>query len=192
MALMLGAVVGGRLLHVLYEEPGYYLENPLAVLKIWQGGFVFYGGLFGALATAAFWSRRYTVPMMRWADFFAPVLALGYALGRLGCFFNGCCHGRVCELPWAVAGRHPTQLYATSMELLALFALLAFERRKDRGLGSVFFLWLVLHALNRLVMEHFRDDDRGPTPLGFSLGTWVSLLLLLSGVFGLRRRLVSN
>ncbi|MGE0761670.1 MAG: prolipoprotein diacylglyceryl transferase [Bdellovibrionales bacterium] len=190
--MMIGAVLGGRLMHVLYEQPQYYLDEPLAFFKIWQGGFVFYGGLFGAFGLGYWWSRRYEVAPLRWADFFAPVAALTYALGRLGCFFNGCCYGRYCELPWAIHERHPTQLYATIFELGTLMVLLWLERKPKRPLGLVFFTWLVLHGTGRLIMEYFRADDRGPMPLGLSISIWISLILIGLGLFQLKKVRVSN
>ena len=133
------------------------------------------------------------------------MLALGYGLGRLGCFLNGCCFGKLCELPWAVEFhypglpanlRHPTQLYATAWELGALVVLLLLEKYSDkvqqkvlRTQGALFFTWLALHAVGRLIMEQFRDDYRGAEPLGQSVATWWALaMLLLSLLFFIKRR----
>jgi phosphatidylglycerol:prolipoprotein diacylglycerol transferase len=177
--------IGARLLHVFYEEPEFYREQPWRVLQIWYGGFVFLGGVVGAGLGAyifCLWKRE---AFFLWADLAAPPIALGYALGRIACFFNGCCYGKHCELPWAVfmAGdtRHPTQLYATAWEFLVIGILLLRERQR-RSPGSLFALWLALHAVGRMMMEHFRDDPRGPVVGGFSLGTWMSIGLLICGL----------
>lgn len=192
LMMMIGALLGGRLLHVLWEEPQYYLENPWAFLKIWQGGFVFYGGLFGAFALAAGWCFRNKQNLLIWLDFFAPVMAFAYAFGRIGCFLNGCCYGRICDLPWAIDGKHPTQIYAFALELVNLATLLWWEKRPHRRSGSVFYLWLALHAIGRLVVEAFRADDRGPMPLGFSVSSWISLLLLSFAISRMKNRFVSK
>jgi len=159
------------------------------ILKIWQGGFVFYGGLAGGLFGAYVFLKFKKEPVAMWADFMAPILAFGYSLGRLGCFLNGCCYGRVCSLRWAIeftqpglpSGlRHPTQLYASSWEFFVLLILLAVGRwKKNRREGSLFILWLFLHASGRLAMEFFRDDYRGDNINGFSISSLVSITILL-------------
>ncbi len=192
LAIMIGGLLGSRLLHIVYEEPRYYLENPLSVFKLWRGGFVFYGGLFGAWLTSWLYLRRKSEEFGRWADFFAPVLSLGYALGRIGCFLNGCCYGKFCAYSWAVdfhqtglplGPRHPTQLYATGWEFLVFALLIYIEKRwhasKWDKPGLFFTLWLGLHSLGRLIMEYFREDDRGPFLLGQSPATWVSAGLII-------------
>lgn len=191
LMLMIGATLGGRLFHVLWEEPQYYLDQPLAIFKVWQGGFVFYGGLFGAFAMMAWWARRKNLPFLQWADFFAPVAAFAYAFGRLGCFFNGCCFGRYCTLPWAVEGRHPTQLYATFLELMILAFLLWLEKKPKLAVGQIFYSWILLHGINRIIMELFRDDDRGPMPMGVSVSTWLSLLLIIFAISRVKKANVS-
>lgn len=203
--MMLGAVVGGRLLHVFYESPAYYIRQPTAIFAIWEGGFVFYGGLLGALVIGYRWCTKHDQSAWRWGDFFAPIFALCYALGRIGCFLNGCCFGKTCDLPWAVTfpshaaygievlPRHPTQLYAAIWELAVLTVLLVVEKRRSRA-GSILLLWLFLHSAGRFVMELFRADDRGPQFWGLSLGMILSLVLLTTTLWfwQIRSRRVSN
>lgn len=193
LIVMVSGFIGGRLFHVFYENFDFYLEDPTRVLYFWNGGFVFYGGaLLSGLCVFIY--LRLTEPkfLKRYLDLFAAPLSLTYILGRIACFFAGCCYGRYCELPWAINARHPTQLYAVFWELGTLILLLAIEKTaiKDRvkplkGAGSLFYLWILLHALGRLVMEAFRDDFRGPT-LGLSISSWISVgiaalaILLLS------------
>lgn len=182
---LVGGFVGARLLHVFYEEPAFYQQDAWAILKFWQGGFVFFGGVLGAWLSALVFCVWRAEPFWFWADVAVVPVSFGYALGRLGCFFNGCCYGRRCELPWAVfmqgAHRHPTQLYAAAWETLVLVMLMRIEPRV-RMSGLLFNVWLVLHALGRVGMEYFREDERGPLIQGLSLGTWISLAL---GMFGL-------
>lgn len=182
---------GARLLHVFYEEPAYYWESPLRILQVWNGGFVYLGGwILAALAVAFFcdWKRE---PFWVWADTAALPAALAYGLGRVGCLLNGCCFGRECVLPWAVfmgdAHRHPTQLYATFWELGTVIVLLWVERRAARlnvpvAPGSIWSLWMVFHGMGRLIMEQFRVDPRGPALMSWSISSWLSAAMVVSGV----------
>jgi phosphatidylglycerol:prolipoprotein diacylglycerol transferase len=192
LMIMLGGFVGARLTHILYENLDYYLNNPLDVFKIWQGGFVFFGGFIGAFLATYIFARLKNENFFLWADFFTPVFPVGYALGRLGCFLNGCCFGELCNLPWAVefthpglpgGARHPTQLYASAWELLvslpvALIASrLARTKRPDTH-GLVFISWVLVHSVGRILMEIYRADLRGPMLLGLSLATWMSFIFI--------------
>lgn len=173
--VMISGFVGARLFHVLYEAPEYYSQNPLDILKFWMGGFVFYGGMVTAFITSWFYLSYKKESFGFWADFFAPVMALGYGLGRGACFFAGCCYGKICELPWAVEGRHPTQLYAMIYEV-GVFLFLN-NKKTTKYSGDLFALWIILHSLGRLVLEQLRDDYRGAPIAGLSVSTWVSLIL---------------
>ena len=186
MILMVFGMLGARLFHVFFEEPRYYLADPMRVFELWRGGFVWYGGaLVGAVASVTY-ARYKMLPLGTWLDLFAPVAALGYALGRVACFLTGCCYGSVCTLSSGYKFRHPTQLYAIAWELGSLWILLWLEKRRaagDRWLkpsGRIFAAWLVMHGCGRIVMEAFRADPRGPEPLGLSLATWISMLLIVA------------
>ncbi len=165
LLLMVGGFVGGRLLHVFYEEWPYYAADLKQILFFWNGGFVYYGGFLVAWPLTYFYCRQKKESFLQWADFFAPLLSLSHALGRLGCVLTGCCYGQFCELPWAVGGRHPTALYLMVGELF-IFALLLFlekylEKSKNYVTGHLFFKWIFLHAFLRYVVEFYRDDFRG-------------------------------
>ncbi len=195
LVLMITGFIGSRVFHIVVEEPAYYWARPWLVFDFWRGGFVWYGGaLLGAACAVAFlrWKRE---PVATWLDLFAPVCALGYAVGRMACVLTGCCYGRVTQLPTFLGGeliRHPTQSYAVAGELCTLGLLLWLEQRRNqkklpkalqvlvREPGQLFFVWLTLHAVGRIFMESFRDDPRGPAPLGLSVSTWLSLALLIS------------
>lgn len=187
LMIMIGAFLGARLFHVFYEGYDYYSVFPYDAFRFWDGGFVYYGGWIGGFLLSLLFAKVYKLDFMRWADFFAPVLALGYGLGRIACFLNGCCFGDLCELPWAleftypglpVGHRHPTQLYAMGWELLVtLPLLLAIENRK-KFTGQIFFAWIFLHGVGRLIMETFRADDRGQFILNLSVSSWISLAFI--------------
>jgi phosphatidylglycerol:prolipoprotein diacylglycerol transferase len=192
ITLLVGGVIGARLFHVFYEEPSFYFDHPLAVFEVWNGGFVYLGGVVGAWIAASIFCQIKREPFWFWADIAVIPISFGYAVGRIACFLNGCCYGKYCELPWAVfmqgGYRHPTQLYASFSEFLIVFILIKLEP-KVRLSGSLFGSWMVLHALSRLLMEHFRDDPRGPLTAGLSLGSWMSLALLAGGLYLLAQAL---
>jgi phosphatidylglycerol:prolipoprotein diacylglycerol transferase len=180
------ALAGARILHILYENFSYYRENPLKIFYLWEGGFVFYGGMILALvATFAYLHFIRAPKKSLYFDTFAPVLSFAYGFGRVGCFLAGCCYGKVCAYPWSVGGRHPTQLYALIWEVGTIMLLLGLENiefskrpRFLRRSGDIFILWLALHSLGRLMMESFRDDFRGDQIFGYSVSTVLSLTLL--------------
>jgi phosphatidylglycerol---prolipoprotein diacylglyceryl transferase len=193
LAFMVGSLLGSRIFHVLYERPDLYWQEPVLVFEIWRGGFVYYGGFFGAGLLTGLLLRARKQSFWPWADLFAPVLSFGYAIGRVACFLQGCCYGRHCEMPWAVhfpqgadapAGvpLHPTQLYATGFEFIVLAILLLAEKKLRARTGSLFLIWLPLHGLGRIFMEFYRDDFRGPDFLGLSISTFISLALIAAGL----------
>ncbi|MCF8061208.1 MAG: prolipoprotein diacylglyceryl transferase [Deltaproteobacteria bacterium] len=190
------AIIGSRLFYVLLNL-GYYRQNPLDILKLWQGGLVFSGGLIVALAALAWHMRRRRMPVLATADLFAPGLALGQAIGRIGCFFAGCCYGRPADIPWAVVFTdpqclaplhlplHPTQAYAALGGFL-LFGILLFVMKKRTFPGQVFIWYLILHSTFRLLVERFRGDHRGLIP-GTEMSTTqlLSLVVLIGSVVAL-------
>lgn len=195
--LMISGFIGGRLLHVFYESPQIYIYQPSLIFKFWQGGFVFYGGLLSSWIASFLFLRSRQQSFLDWANFMAPIFALGYSLGRWSCFFSGCCYGRFCELPWSVKfawdqsqiPRHPTQIYASLWEMMVFIFLIFWERRglQKQISPPLFAVWLILHGIGRIVMETFRDDFRGHFIAGFSLSTWLSFLLILTGLLLFRK-----
>jgi phosphatidylglycerol:prolipoprotein diacylglycerol transferase len=160
---------------------------------------VFYGGLIGALAVAFWYMRKTRLPALKTADVFAPAIALGHGIGRLGCFSAGCCWGIECDRPWAVTFTskaanelvgvplnvplHPTQLYEAFAEF-AIFAVLWTRIRKAHAPGQVIGLYLVLYATVRFVVEFYRNHEQGllwGTP--FDASQWISVGLAGLGVW---------
>jgi phosphatidylglycerol:prolipoprotein diacylglycerol transferase len=198
LILMVAGFVGGRLLHVFFEAPFYYKENWLRIFYFWQGGFVFYGGFISAFVCCLLYlyltrkQKGYKkFSALQWADFYAPVAALGYGLGRISCFLAGCCYGKSCDLPWAVTfpwdmqavPRHPVQIYMTIWELILFSLLLLMEKKKTKP-GQIFFIWLLLHSVGRFAAEQFRDDFRGNFIWTLSLSSWISIgLAVCAGIF---------
>ncbi len=196
LAMVLG-FIGARVFYIIYQEPDYYMQNPFEILQFWHGGFVYYGGFLTAMLACFMYLKRKNENLGLWMDAAAPVLALGYGLGRLACFFNGCCYGAVCTLPWAIqfphlhGERHPTQIYAVAFELSVWALLLLLERKvtyKFKTFGMLFYTWIVAHGIGRIVMELFRDDPRGEKIFGFTISTCISLILIAWGTI----RLIQN
>lgn len=196
LIIMVSGFIGARLFHVFYEDFTYYQEDPWRVLYFWNGGFVFYGGAALAAVTSVLFLNFKTKGYFEsYLDLFAPVVSFSYCIGRVACLLTGCCYGKYCLLPWAISGRHPTQAYASLWELGTLLILLGCEKipaqsRRPTFLaksGSIFYLWMILHAVGRLVMEAFRDDFRGPT-FGLSISSWISLAVIALAFYLLMRK----
>ena len=192
LAIMLGGFLGARFLHVIYEAPAHYREDLFNVFRIWQGGFVFYGGVIGAFIGTELVIRRQRLQRGLWQDLFTPLFPLGYAVGRLACLFAGCCYGLPTDLPWAIhfpegveappgLSLHPTQAYAMIWEMALFIAILYLGKNKKPFCsqpGTKFYIWLVGHGFGRLFMEHFRADDRGKYIMGFSISSVISYGLI--------------
>lgn len=195
---MISGLLGSRLFHILWEEPGYYLKNPLLVFDILSGGFVWYGGAIGGFLGIFLMLRRDRPPSLKvWLDLFAPIAAVGYAAGRVACLLTGCCFGSLCHFPtWThshssspIAFHFPTQAFAIVWELMAAFLLFKAENQRwknGRRPGQIFSLWIVMHGAGRILMEIFRADPRGPSLFGFTVSMAVSLILILVGMYGLK------
>lgn len=201
--LIVAAIVGSRLLYIVVEARRY-LENPLDILKIWEGGLVFYGGLLACIGVAWWYTRRQGWSLRGTADLFMPGVALGHSIGRLGCLMAGCCYGRpVSGHPWwAIIFPHsesglaptgiplfPTQLMESVGELL-VFGLLVWVRRHKKFEGQVFLTYLVLYAVLRSILEIFRGDSiRGFVIPGILSTSQMISLLVVTVVIVYYRRL---
>jgi phosphatidylglycerol---prolipoprotein diacylglyceryl transferase len=190
---VLGVVLGGRLGYCLFYKPAYYLEHPLEVFAVWQGGMSFHGGMLGVLVAMVWFARTRRRPWLQVMDFVAPCVPTGLAAGRVGNFINGELWGRAADstLPWAMvfpfagpAPRHPSQIYQLLLEGLALFVLLWWFARGRRARGEVSAVFLIGYGLARFVAEFFREPDAhlGLLGLGLSMGQWLSLPMVVAGL----------
>ncbi|HLI85664.1 MAG TPA: prolipoprotein diacylglyceryl transferase [Bryobacteraceae bacterium] len=193
----LAAMLGAKVMMILVDLP-FYTAHPGEIfsLSTLQAGGVFYGGLIAALGLAAWYLRKSGLPGFPTADVFAPGIALGHGIGRLGCFSAGCCYGLPTHLPWAVrftnptsevppdllnVPLHPTQLYESLAEF-AIFGILLWRIRKPHSAGSIISLYLMLYSTARFIVEFFRVHEQGNLwggPLDTS--QWLSILLFLIG-----------
>ncbi len=192
---VLGVVLGGRLGYVLFYQPAHFLSHPMEIFAVWQGGMAFHGGFLGVLAAMWAFARKTGKNWLAITDFIAPLVPLGLAAGRLGNFINGELWGRPTDVPWAMIfpevdnlPRHPSQLYQFALEGLALFALLWLFSRKPRPTGAVSGLFLLGYGTFRFLAEFTREPDSflGLLSLGLSMGQWLSLPMIVAGIFMLR------
>ena len=190
---VLGVIAGGRVGYMVFYQPAELLAQPLSLFAVWEGGMSFHGGLLGVLVAMVWFARTRQRPWLQVMDFVAPCVPTGLAAGRLGNFINGELWGRVADptLPWGMvfrgAGelpRHPSQLYQLALEGILLFVLLWLYARKPRQTGQVAAAFLVGYGCMRFVAEFFREPDAhlGLLGLGFSMGQWLSLPMIVGGV----------
>ncbi len=199
----LAGLLGAKLL-MLVVDFDYYRRDPREIFSMstLQAGGVFYGGLIAALGAAAWWMRAWRLPALPTADVFAPGVALGHAVGRLGCFAAGCCWGVACRRGWAVtftdpeANRlvgvplgvplHPTQLYEAVAEA-AIFVLLYRRYARPHRPGAILGLYLALYSAARFAIEFFRAHEQAnPWNGPLSTAQWIALALFVAGVRNLR------
>ena len=190
--LIIAALVGAKLMLVVVDFD-YFRSRPGELLSLVRAGGVFYGGLLAAFAVGLWLVRRYRLPVWTTADLVAPGIALGHVVGRLGCLAAGCCYGRPTDVPWAITFTnplaaanvgtpldvplHPTQMYDAGAELVILVGLLLTERKGQTFAGRTFWLYMLLYAVSRFVIEFYRGDERGML-LGMPTSQFASVLIV--------------
>ncbi|MDX2223281.1 MAG: prolipoprotein diacylglyceryl transferase [Rhodospirillaceae bacterium] len=193
---LLGVVLGGRIGYALFYKPMEYLVDPLGILKTWEGGMSFHGGLLGVILAIMLYARRAKVDQWYLADGVGCAVPIGLGLGRLANFVNGELWGRVApDVPWAMvfpgAGdlpRHPSQLYQATLEGVVLFAVMFALSRNEtvrRRPGTLTGCFLIGYGLARIVGEVFREPDAhiGFLAMGATMGQLLSVPMVLFGLF---------
>jgi phosphatidylglycerol:prolipoprotein diacylglycerol transferase len=202
--VFIGGLTGARVFYVV-QYWGDKVRTDADIFRIWEGGIVLYGSIMGGTATFFLYRVLRPFPLRPYLDVVAPSLALGVAVGRLGCFLNGCCYGDRCDLPWTVSFPrlsppwsdqvadgllsrdaawslpvHPTQLYSAIDGLVLLLLLSAYYplRRRD---GEVMALLMVTYPITRFMVEYLRNDE-GVFFLGLTISQTISVGLLLAGL----------
>lgn len=162
----LGVIIGGRLGYVFFYQFSLFLDNPLYLFRIDEGGMSFHGGLLGVLAALWLTARKLKVPFLVVGDFVAPLVPIGLGAGRVGNFINSELWGRVTDVPWAIifpkAGpepRHPSQLYEFALEGVVLFIILWVYSKKPRPTGAISGVFLLGYGSFRFFIEYFRQWD---------------------------------
>jgi len=191
--IIISALIGAKLL-LLVTDWSSFRADPRELLTLARSGGVFYGGLILAVVVALWYIRRVGLPLWTTCDMFAPGIALGHVIGRFGCLFAGCCYGKPVSEPhwWTVTFTdpfaasnvgtplgvplYPTQIFEAGAELIILLFLLWSERKGRPFAGRTFWLYMLLYAISRFIIEFYRGDDRGAVGI-FSTSQFISILL---------------
>ena len=192
--IIFSIIVGGRLGYVLFYNFDYYSNNLIDVLKIWQGGMSFHGGLLGVIAVSIWFSKKNNHNTFEYLDIISLVAPIGIFFGRIANFINSELYGIETSVPWAVKfinvdnlNRHPSQLYEAFFEGIILFIILIYFRKK--GLlkipGFISSLFLIFYSIFRFIIEFFRvpDEQLGYLMFNLTMGQTISFLFFLVGIY---------
>ena len=189
--LIIGIILGGRLGYVFIYNLSFYVNNPLDIFKIWQGGMSFHGGLIGVIFASIIFARKNNHNSFLYMDIVALVAPIGLFFGRIANFINSELYGTITNVPWAVTfiqvdnlPRHPSQLYEALLEGLFLFFILIYFRKKFMNKpGVISGIFLIFYSILRFFVEFFRvpDEQLGYILLDLTIGQVVSLIFILSG-----------
>ena len=172
---MLGVILGGRLGYILFYKTSVIWTDPLQILKFWEGGMSFHGGLLGVLVAMYIYAKRQGRTFFELTDFIAPIVPPGLGFGRIGNFLNGELWGKPTEVPWGfqVNGQvlHASQLYEAFLEGLVMFAILWWYSSKPRNKRSTSGLFLLLYGVFRFMVEFVRVPD---SHLGYQFFGWMT------------------
>lgn len=192
--LCLAVIIGGRLGYILFYNLAFYIENPLKLLAVWEGGMSFHGGALAIIYVGFRFCKKHGYNFFQIADVTAPIACIGLGLGRLGNFINGELYGKVTELPWGIIfpgggelPRHPSQLYEMLLEGLLLFLITQFALKKSSREGIVFWLWLLGYGVFRFLLEYIRIPDSQIGYIGgfITMGQILSSFMIIAGILGL-------
>lgn len=180
----LGVVLGGRFGYVLFYNFSNFIDNPLILFQIWQGGMSFHGGLLGVLVALWLFARKSKLALFTVVDFVAPLVPIGLGAGRLGNFINAELWGRPTDLPWGVVfphggplARHPSMLYEMVLEGMVLFVILWWFSARPRPRMAVSGLFALCYGSFRFLVEFVREPD---AHIGYLAGGWFTMGMLLS------------
>lgn len=197
--VLLGVILGGRLGYVLFYDPAYFLANPVEIIKVWQGGMAFHGGLLGVTVAMWLFARRHGLSVLAVSDRVAMVTPIGLFLGRLSNFINAELQGRVTDVPWAMVfargdgmPRHPSQLYEAGLEGLGLGLFMLVGARRgwlDRA-GLLAAVLLLGYGAARFGIEYVREPDPQLGLLAgmITMGQLLCLPMLAAGAYLLWRQ----
>ena len=190
--LIISIIFGGRIGYIIFYNLGYYISNPMDIIKIWEGGMSFHGALVGVIIGTIFFSKKKKISSFFLLDVIACVSPIGIFFGRIANFINGELVGKVTNVSWGVIfptidllPRHPSQLYEAFLEGIILFFILyIFIFKKHYKTGTCSFLFLVFYGFFRIISELFREPD---SQIGylfglFSMGTVLSFLMIFFGI----------
>jgi phosphatidylglycerol:prolipoprotein diacylglycerol transferase len=191
---VLGVILGGRLGYAIFYNAAFFLENPLKVFAVWEGGMSFHGGMLGVAVAMLLFCRKFGYPVLALGDLVVAAAPIGLGLGRIGNFINAELWGRTTDMPWGMvfpyAGdlpRHPSQLYEMFLEGIVLFLVIWILHRLKTRNGVPFFSFFLLYGVFRFLVEFVREPD---TQLGYlwggaTMGQLLSLPMIIFGLAGL-------
>ena len=191
--LIIGIILGGRIGYALFYNLKYYLDNPIEILMVWNGGMSFHGGLIGVIIASKLFSKKYKKNQFVFLDLVALSAPIGILFGRIANFINSELYGRATDVPWSVQfvlidniKRHPSQLYEAFFEGIILFFILVYFFKKNylKKPGQISALFLVFYSLFRFFTEFFRSPDPhiGYLILNLTLGQLISAVFLIIGL----------
>tara|TARA_B100000029_G_scaffold283143_1_gene277018 strand:+ start:5237 stop:6010 length:774 start_codon:yes stop_codon:yes gene_type:complete len=190
--LIIGIILGGRIGYVIIYNPLYYLNNPIEIFMIWQGGMSFHGGVIGIIISSYIFSKKNRVDHYSILDLVSMTAPIGIFLGRVSNYINSELYGKVTEVPWATKfilidnfNRHPSQIYEAILEGIVLFIILNyFYRKMIFKPGLISSLFLIYYSIFRFICEFFREPDIqiGYVFLGLSMGQFISIIFLMIGL----------
>ena len=190
--IIIGLILGGRFGYVLFYNFDYYINNPVDIFKLWQGGMSFHGGVLGVIIASIIFAKKNNDDVFEYLDVVALVSPIGIFFGRIANFINSELYGPVTNVPWSVTfinidnlPRHPSQLYEALLEGLVLFLILIYFKNKfSNKPGLISGLFLIFYSIFRFFVEFYRvpDEQLGYIFLNLSMGQVISLLFILSGV----------
>ena len=190
--IIVGLILGGRFGYVLFYNFNFYLNNPTDILKIWQGGMSFHGGVLGIIVASIIFAKKENDNVFEYLDVVALVSPIGIFFGRIANFINSELYGSITNVPWAVTfiqidnfPRHPSQLYEALLEGIVLFFLLIYFKNKfSNKPGIISALFLIFYSIFRFFIEFYRvpDEQLGYIFINLTMGQIISLIFLLSGV----------
>jgi phosphatidylglycerol:prolipoprotein diacylglycerol transferase len=187
----MGVILGGRLGYVLFYDLSAYLAEPAKILRVWEGGMSFHGGLIGVMLATWWFGKRNGKSFFELMDFIAPLVPIGLGAGRIGNFINAELWGKASDVPWAMIfptdpqqlARHPSQLYQFALEGVALFVILWFYSRKPRPTMAVSGMFAACYGVFRFIVEFVRVPD---AQLGYLAWGWLTMgqILCLPMILG--------
>ncbi|MDR0978289.1 MAG: prolipoprotein diacylglyceryl transferase [Endomicrobium sp.] len=191
---VLFSILGARVFYVISNLRNF-IRCPIDILKIWNGGLIYYGGFISVTVFIFFYTKKKKISILKFSDFVSPAAALGHAVGRIGCFFAGCCYGRQTDVPWSVVFKdknslavlgiplHPVQLYESLGNFLIFLFLHIYSKKKHKE-GKILAAYFICYAFTRFIVEFFRGDHGNELHVfGLSSPQVLSVLLFIAGVF---------
>ncbi|MDP2911645.1 MAG: prolipoprotein diacylglyceryl transferase [Candidatus Omnitrophota bacterium] len=170
--LIIGSIIGARVYYILFFDVGTLSKDPIALFKIWQGGLSIHGGILAGVVTGLIFSKLKKISFWTLADLVSPSMILAQAIGRIGCYLNGCCSG---------INNQPTQIYELILDFIG-FLLLWNLRKKIKIKGGLFLLYLMIYAVIRIIVSRFRADNLYLWNTSLTLADITSVIMFITGM----------